>query len=95
MLHIFKCLELFIFLANLKFAKLNELTEENLLYRRLMTFYEPMARPVLNHSTSLVIFFKIRLTQVLELNEKNQILTTSIWIEQVGLRMLEKKMLFF
>lgn len=49
-----------------------------------MTFYEPMARPVLNHSTSIVIFFKIRLTQVLELNEKNQILTTSIWIEQVG-----------
>lgn len=58
-------------------------TQEHLLYRKLMRHYEPSVRPVLHHNSILNIHFKMKLTQVLELSEKDQTLVTNIWIEQV------------
>lgn len=60
-------------------------TLEHILYKKLMKHYEPSVRPVLNHSSTLNIFFRMKLTQVLELSEKDQTLITNIWIEQVSL----------
>lgn len=63
--------------------------EEQALMRTLMRYYEPSVRPVRNYSRPLALYFKMKLSQILELSEKDQILTTNIWIEQVGNQFFE------
>ncbi|CAF0974215.1 unnamed protein product [Brachionus calyciflorus] len=60
----------------------NILTDEHFLYKKLLKNYEPSVRPVNEHTRTLNIFFRLKLTQVLELSEKDQTLITNIWIEQ-------------
>ena len=56
--------------------------QEQRLYRKLLGSYDPAVRPVVNHSTSLQIILRIKLYQILELSEKDQTLTTNMWMEQ-------------
>mgnify|MGYP001810434124 CR=1 FL=1 len=56
--------------------------QEHLLYRKLLKAYDATARPVLNHTRTLEILLRMKLYQILELSEKDQTLTTNIWIEQ-------------
>ena len=57
--------------------------QEQLLYRKLLGGYDPAVRPVLNHTMTVEIILRMKLYQILELNEKDQTLTTNIWMEQV------------
>ena len=75
------------FILNFMFNEIESIpypTAENILYHRLMQNYEASARPVVNYSTTVNVYFNFQLTQILDLSEKNKILTTTLWIEQVS-----------
>ncbi|KAI1889413.1 hypothetical protein AGOR_G00162620 [Albula goreensis] len=50
------------------------------LYSDLMKTYNPQERPVINDSENLTVHFSIHLKQILDVDEKNQVLTTNIWL---------------
>ncbi|KAK3106581.1 hypothetical protein FSP39_023022 [Pinctada imbricata] len=49
--------------------------------RKLMFGYEKAIRPVINSSTPVTVRLGLTLTQILDLDEKNQVLTTNVWME--------------
>ncbi|KAG7468278.1 hypothetical protein MATL_G00141330 [Megalops atlanticus] len=51
------------------------------LYRDLMRNYNPLERPVFNDSQSLTVHFSLSLMQIMDVDEKNQVLTTNIWLQ--------------
>lgn len=54
------------------------------LYDDLLIRYSPLVRPVKNPSDVLKVWFKIRLFQLLDIHEKNQIMTTNVWLSHVS-----------
>ena len=58
--------------------------EQNLIMK-LLRNYDPAARPVFNASTSVVIKFGFALIQICDMDERNQVFTTNVWLEQVNL----------
>ncbi|MEQ2238044.1 hypothetical protein ILYODFUR_029280, partial [Ilyodon furcidens] len=56
------------------------------LYNDLMTGYNPLERPVFNDSQSLTVYFGLSLMQIMDVDEKNQVLTTNIWLQLVKCR---------
>ncbi|XP_076465482.1 neuronal acetylcholine receptor subunit alpha-10-like [Babylonia areolata] len=57
------------------------LTDEQRLYRQLRKNYDPFTRPVFNASHAVVVKIGITLTQIFDLDEKNQVLTTNVWLD--------------
>ncbi|XP_068427352.1 neuronal acetylcholine receptor subunit alpha-7a [Clinocottus analis] len=55
--------------------------EQRRLYHDLMTDYNPLVRPVANDSQALTVEFGLILRQIIDVDEKNQILTTNIWLQ--------------
>ncbi|KAI8789411.1 neuronal acetylcholine receptor subunit alpha-10 [Biomphalaria glabrata] len=53
------------------------------LVRDLMKGYDKRIRPSLNHSDSLNVTFGFALVQIIDVDEKNQILTTNAWLNQI------------
>ncbi|XP_059171418.1 neuronal acetylcholine receptor subunit beta-3-like [Physella acuta] len=53
---------------------------EHRLYLDLFAGYTAEARPVKNASHTVIVTFAMSLNQLLDLDEKNQVLTTSVWI---------------
>ncbi|XP_007231257.2 neuronal acetylcholine receptor subunit alpha-7 [Astyanax mexicanus] len=51
------------------------------LYKDLMRNYNPLERPVFNDSQSLTVHFSFSLMQIMDVDEKNQVLTTNIWLQ--------------
>ncbi|XP_057186278.1 neuronal acetylcholine receptor subunit alpha-7 [Triplophysa rosa] len=51
------------------------------LYKDLMRNYNPLERPVYNDSHSLTVRFSFSLMQIMDVDEKNQVLTTNIWLQ--------------
>uniref|UniRef100_A0A803J3Z9 Cholinergic receptor, nicotinic alpha 7 n=1 Tax=Xenopus tropicalis TaxID=8364 RepID=A0A803J3Z9_XENTR len=51
------------------------------LYKELMKNYNPLERPVLNDSHPLTVYFGMSLMQIMDVDEKNQVLTTNIWLQ--------------
>uniref|UniRef100_A0A8C4WW18 Uncharacterized protein n=1 Tax=Eptatretus burgeri TaxID=7764 RepID=A0A8C4WW18_EPTBU len=51
------------------------------LYQELMVDYSPLERPVANDSDPLVVHFQLILMQIMDVDEKNQILTTNVWLQ--------------
>ena len=72
---------LFNFLISL--VSLFQITTEHTLLKNLIKNYEPTIRPLYNHNSTINVYFRLKLTQVLELSETDQTLTTNMWIEQV------------
>ncbi|XP_071167041.1 acetylcholine receptor subunit alpha-type acr-16-like [Mytilus edulis] len=73
--------------ANSYFLKQNQIapedmTEEQRLLYRLLRNYDRSSRPVYQATTPVIIRLGISLTQVLDVDEKNQVLTTNIWLDQ-------------
>ncbi|VDI17641.1 neuronal acetylcholine receptor subunit alpha-10-like [Mytilus galloprovincialis] len=60
------------------------LTDENeyRLVRDLMTSYDKRIRPSENHSWPLNVTFDVALAQIIDVDEKNQIITTNCWLNQ-------------
>ncbi|XP_054476874.1 neuronal acetylcholine receptor subunit alpha-7-like isoform X3 [Anoplopoma fimbria] len=54
---------------------------QRFLLRELLRDYNPMERPVANDSQSLTVQFSFTLMQVMDVDEKNQILTTNAWLQ--------------
>ncbi|CAF1107218.1 unnamed protein product [Adineta steineri] len=57
-------------------------TTEQQLIRKLLLYYEPSVRPVLKAQAIVTVLFRMEITQLFELEEKTQILTTNVRIEQ-------------
>ncbi|KAJ7998353.1 hypothetical protein DPEC_G00221820 [Dallia pectoralis] len=51
------------------------------LYKDLMRNYNPLERPVFNDSHSLTVHFSFSLMQIMDVDEKNQVLTTNMWLQ--------------
>lgn len=58
----------------------NTSTEQQLL-QSLMRGYDKSVRPVYNSSKAVVVGLGLTLTQILDVDEKNQVLTTNVWLE--------------
>ncbi|CAK9299887.1 unnamed protein product [Gordionus sp. m RMFG-2023] len=52
------------------------------LYDDLLSNYNRLIRPVGNNSDKLTIRLGLRLTQILDVHEKDQIMTTNMWVRQ-------------
>ena len=50
-----------------------------------MINYEKAGRPVINASSALTVKIGFVLTQISSVDERNQVLTTTVWLEQVRL----------
>ncbi|UJR24828.1 hypothetical protein I4U23_006201 [Adineta vaga] len=67
---------------HLAFNESDLIPDEQRLLAQLLRNYDPSARPVYNASDTVSIAFGIALTQLSDMDERNQILTTNIWLEQ-------------
>ncbi|RCN50784.1 hypothetical protein ANCCAN_03170 [Ancylostoma caninum] len=59
--------------------------DANRLFEDLLADYNKLVRPVDNNSDTLVVRFKLKLSQLLDVHEKNQIMTTNVWLQHVSL----------
>ena len=57
--------------------------EQRLIYE-LLAAYDTAARPVFNASKNVIIDLSLSLIQISDMDERNQILTANVWIEQVS-----------
>ncbi|KHN73172.1 Neuronal acetylcholine receptor subunit eat-2 [Toxocara canis] len=57
--------------------------DEYRLLQDLRKNYDPHERPVLNHSEPIVIKLRILLQQLVDVDEKNQVITLVIWMQQM------------
>lgn len=55
------------------------------LYDDLLSNYNRLIRPVVNNSETLTVWLGLKLSQLIEVNLKNQVMTTNLWVPQVGL----------
>ncbi|XP_066558103.1 neuronal acetylcholine receptor subunit alpha-7 isoform X2 [Amia ocellicauda] len=51
------------------------------LYKDLMKNYNPLERPVFNDSHALTVYFTLSLMQIMDVDEKNQVFTTNVWLQ--------------
>ncbi|XP_069480855.1 neuronal acetylcholine receptor subunit alpha-7 [Ambystoma mexicanum] len=51
------------------------------LYKELLKNYNPLERPVANDSHPLTVTFGLSLMQIMDVDEKNQVLTTNVWLQ--------------
>ncbi|EDO42102.1 predicted protein [Nematostella vectensis] len=56
---------------------------EKRLLEKLLTGYDRNERPVLNDNESVTVTLGLTLNQIVDVDEKNQLLTTSTWIRQI------------
>ena len=54
---------------------------EKTLVRKLLRDYEPLARPVNDSRMPVLLTIIVTLKQIVDLDERNQILKTNIWLE--------------
>ena len=54
---------------------------EKTLVRKLLRDYEPLARPVNDSRMPVTLTIIVTLKQIVDLDERNQILKTNIWLE--------------
>lgn len=52
------------------------------LYMKLMSDYNPLIRPVVNNTDVLTVYIGLALSQLVDIDERNQIMITSIWLKQ-------------
>ncbi|XP_034936626.1 acetylcholine receptor subunit beta-like 2 [Chelonus insularis] len=52
------------------------------LYDDLLSNYNRLIRPVVNNTETLTIWLGLKLSQLIEMNLKNQVMTTNVWVEQ-------------
>ena len=65
------------------------MSDEKRLIRRLLQHYEHVGvvgRPVHNQSQTVLVKYGLALVQIIDLDEKNQILTTNVWSRYVRAR---------
>jgi hypothetical protein len=58
--------------------------DENRLLEDLFKSYNRLTRPIRHSHEAILVRFKFKLHQVLDVHEKEQMITTSGWLIQVG-----------
>lgn len=53
------------------------------LYDDLLSNYNRLIRPVVNNTETLTVWLGLKLSQLMEVNLKNQVMTTNLWVPQV------------
>jgi hypothetical protein len=53
------------------------------LIHNLIKKYDPSIRPSANHNYSVNVTFGLALTQIIDIDERNMIVTTNCWLTQV------------
>jgi len=64
------------------------MSDEKRLIKHLLSHYEKVGvvgRPVLNQSQTIRVNYGLALIQILDLDEKNQVLTTNVWSRYVSI----------
>ncbi|CAD7091651.1 unnamed protein product [Hermetia illucens] len=67
-------------LSNSKISSANP--DAKRLYDDLLSNYNKLVRPVVNVTDALTVRIKLKLSQLIDVNLKNQIMTTNLWVEQ-------------
>uniref|UniRef100_A0A1I7RL52 Acetylcholine receptor subunit alpha-type unc-63 n=2 Tax=Bursaphelenchus xylophilus TaxID=6326 RepID=A0A1I7RL52_BURXY len=62
------------------FVQAQSSKDSSRLYETLLSDYNKLVRPVYNNTDTLVVYFKLKLSQLLDVHEKNQIMTTNVWL---------------
>ena len=57
---------------------------ETRLFNDLLQGYNPLERPVANASQALVVKIKMFLQQILDVDEKNQLVSVNAWLSYVS-----------
>ena len=57
-------------------------TDEQRLISRLFGDYDRHSRPVMSTNDRVTISMGLTITQIFELDEKNQVLITNVWLDQ-------------
>lgn len=73
------------FLAGVKQCEANP--DAKRLYDDLLSNYNRLIRPVINNTETLTVWLNLKLSQLIEVNLKNQVMTTNLWVEQVSIRL--------
>ncbi|GAB1293069.1 Neuronal acetylcholine receptor subunit beta-3 [Apodemus speciosus] len=55
---------------------------EDALLRHLFQGYQKWVRPVLNSSDVIRVYFGLKISQLVDVDEKNQLMTTNVWLKQ-------------
>lgn len=78
-----KCITLFFYvtIANIKQVEANP--DAKRLYDDLLSNYNRLIRPVINNTETLTVWLGLKLSQLIEVNLKNQVMTTNLWVVQV------------
>ncbi|XP_060560851.1 neuronal acetylcholine receptor subunit beta-3-like, partial [Ruditapes philippinarum] len=64
-----------------RFRTISNISSEQRLMTDLLWKYENSVRPIYNSSKAVAVGLGLTLTQILDLDEKNQVLTTNVWME--------------
>ncbi|XP_007905679.1 neuronal acetylcholine receptor subunit alpha-7a isoform X2 [Callorhinchus milii] len=70
---------IFVFISLLHVSRQGEYQRK--LYRELMRNYNSLERPVANDSLPLTVHLTLGLMQIMDVDEKNQVLTTNVWLQ--------------
>nr|XP_042904024.1 acetylcholine receptor subunit alpha-like 1 [Parasteatoda tepidariorum] len=65
-----------------RYAKSDSNADSKRLYDDLINGYNSLIRPVGNNSDRLTVKMGLKLSQLIDVNIKNQIMTTNVWVEQ-------------
>jgi len=63
------------------------MSDEKRLIKKLLEDYDSVGvvgRPVRNHSETIKVYYGLSLIQILDLDEKNQVLQTNVWSRYVS-----------
>ncbi|XP_072906480.1 neuronal acetylcholine receptor subunit alpha-2-like [Hemitrygon akajei] len=55
---------------------------EERLFKHLFTGYNRWSRPVANSSDAVIVTFGLSIAQLIDVDEKNQMMTTNVWLKQ-------------
>ncbi|KAJ8778198.1 hypothetical protein J1605_004364 [Eschrichtius robustus] len=56
--------------------------EEDALLRHLFQGYQKWVRPVLHSNDTIKVYFGLKISQLVDVDEKNQLMTTNVWLKQ-------------
>lgn len=59
------------------------------LYDDLLSNYNRLIRPVVNNTETLTVWLGLKLSQLIEVNLRNQVMTTNLWVKQVLLLQID------
>jgi hypothetical protein len=75
-----------IFMASNKFKKFKCDQVEYKLIHSILKDYDSSIRPSLNHNYTLNVTFGLALHQIIDVDERNMVITTNCWLNQVNIK---------